>query len=180
MLSHEENNIPFEYQTGSVPPARQAGGVFAAGVFIIFAVLGLFIVTGVIGYRVFAPNTTPVIASLSHKEGNTASPNGAFMEGDVLNCQTIGITCQSISNFCAEYYSLPKGVYVVSVEKNTPADQQGILPGDVLIAINDDPTSQAATLQNYVENNSSDDPVYLLFVRGEQEFSVFLSPEVFK
>ncbi len=178
MLSHEEHNHQFEYQTGSVPPARQAGGLFAAGVFVAIAVLGIFIVTGAVGYRVFSPTTTPLLASLSTESGSSFFSNEAHMDGEVISCSEIGITCQSISNFCAEYYNLPKGVYVISVEKNTPADLQGVLPGDVLIALNDASICLAGTLQSYLLGNYGREPTSLLFARGDQLFYVFLSPEV--
>lgn len=177
MLFHEENNSQSEYQTGSVPPARQAGGIFAAGLFIASAFLGIFFVTCAIGYRIFTPNTTPVLASLTDEGGDKIPSNEAHMEGEVLTCSEVGITCQSISSFCAEYYNLPAGVYVLSVEKGTPADLQGVLPGDILIALNDAPIRLAGTLQSHIIGNLEQDPTSLLFVRGDQQFYVYLNPE---
>lgn len=180
MLSNEENNCQSEYQTGSVPPARQAGGIFAAGLFIVFAVLGIFFVTCAIGYRIFTPKNSPVLASLTGEGRDNLSQNEAHMEGEVLTCDLLGITCQSISSFCAEYYNLPVGVYVLNVEKGTPADQQGVLPGDVLIALNDAPIRLAGTLQSYIVSNFDQIPISMLFVRGDQQFYVSLNPEDLK
>ena len=180
MLFHEDNSCHSEYQTGSVPPARQAGGIFAAGLFIVFAVLGIFFVTCAIGYRIFTPKNSPVFASLTNKGGDNLPFNEAYMDGEVLTCSQVGITCQSISDFCAEYYNLPVGVYVLSVEKGTPADQQGVLPGDVLIALNDAPIRLAGTLQSYITGNFEQAPISILFVRGDQQFYVSLSPEDLK
>ncbi len=178
MLSHEENSHQFEYQTGSVPPTRQAGGIFAAGVFIVIAFLGIFIVTAAIGFRIFSSNTTPLLASLSNANGDKVSANAAHMDGEVLSCKEIGITCQSISGFCAEYYNLPMGIYVISVEKGTPADLQGVLPGDVLIALDDSPICLTSTLQYYISSNYEQESTSLLFVRDSQQFYVYISPEV--
>ena len=177
MLFHEENSHQSEYQTGTVPPARQAGGIFAAGVFIVIAVLGIFVVTAAIGFKVFSSKTTPLLASLSDVNGGKVPSNATHMEGEVLSCKEVGITCQSISAFCAEYYNLPRGVYVISVEKGTPADRQGVLPGDVLIALDDSPICFASTLQHHILSNYEQESTSLLFARGSQQFYVYLSPE---
>ena len=177
MLFHEENSNQSEYQTGSVPPARQAGGVFAAGLFIASAFLGIFFVTCAIGFRIFIPNTTPVLAALTEPGGDKISSNEVHMDGEVLTCSEVGITCQSISSFCAEYYNLPAGVYVLSVEKGTPADLQGVLPGDILIAINDSPIRLASTLQSHMIGHFAQSSTSLLFTRGDQQFYVHLNPE---
>ena len=57
-------------------------------------------------------------------------------QGYVSGEPTIGITCRTVTDEMAREYDLPRGVYVDSVQRDSDAKAQGILPGDVIVEAN--------------------------------------------
>ena len=60
-------------------------------------------------------------------------------DGEVRGRPAIGITVGSIPESVASHYELPEGLYISDVSEGSDAQKQGILPGDILIAVNGTP-----------------------------------------
>ncbi|MCR5785686.1 MAG: S1C family serine protease [Eubacterium sp.] len=67
----------------------------------------------------------------------------------------LGVKISTVTNEIAEEYDIPAGVYVKSVEKDSPAFEAGLQTGDVIIALND---TEIATTDDFMEYLSGKSP----------------------
>ncbi len=76
----------------------------------------------------------------------------------------LGITCQAISTTVTQYYNLPAGIYVNSVESGAAAENCGIEAGDIITAVDGTEVSSVtdfkALLKNYSAGESAVMTVY--------------------
>jgi serine protease Do len=59
----------------------------------------------------------------------------------------IGVTVQTVKAVDAEYYNLPMGAFVMSVEEGSCAEKAGIKQGDIITRLGQTPVSSTETLQ---------------------------------
>ena len=64
----------------------------------------------------------------------------------------VGVGVQDVTKELAESFKLPatKGVLVTQVVRGSPADKAGVKLGDILVAINNKPVSDSATMLNLI------------------------------
>ena len=62
-------------------------------------------------------------------------------DGEVRGRPAIGITVGGIPENAASHYELPAGLYVSAVSEGSDAEKQGILPGDIVTAVNGIPVT---------------------------------------
>ena len=67
--------------------------------------------------------------------------NALVKDGEVRGRPSIGITVGSIPENAKSEYDLPDGLYISAVTKGSDAEAQGILPGDILTAVNGTPVT---------------------------------------
>lgn len=171
-----ENNISNEYRTGGHLPKRSTDGLLATGLLVFLAVTGMLLTAGLLTLRSISLDTEQELASLQPPDGTRYPGEHLHMEGEVTECGIVGITCQSISTFCQQYYELPAGIYILQVEKGSPADKQGVLPGDVLIRANGKELHLPSALQQLLENSTNKTPVKLEFFRKGKLYTILVSP----
>ena len=56
-------------------------------------------------------------------------------QGYVSGRPTLGVQGENLSTFYQHYYRLPPGLFITEVSPGSPAEQQGIFPGDILMSI---------------------------------------------
>jgi serine protease Do len=63
---------------------------------------------------------------------------GHMPEGEAVEAQTFGLTIQVLTKDLADHYGVPAGggVLVTEVESDSPANEEGIEPGDVITQVN--------------------------------------------
>lgn len=166
-----------EYRTGGPIHRRSYGALFAVGIFLFFAITGMLLTAGLLSLRINTLSAHKVIASLSDPNNLHSIRDDLHMDGLVMDCAELGVTCQSISDFCQNYYELPQGIYIVRVEKHSIAALHGVLPGDILIRANGNPLWLPATLQNILDQNSKGQPIAFEFIRKDKTYTVTLAPE---
>ena len=91
----------------------------------------------------------------------------------------IGITGQSISSEVAELYSLPKGISVQSVIKDSPAEKAGIKQGDIIIKFEGKEVTSVPELNRLRNDHKIGDTVTITLLRSgkEEDIKVVLEKE---
>jgi membrane-associated protease RseP (regulator of RpoE activity) len=178
MKSKKDTFIPNEYRTGGSFLHNSSNTLFAVGTFVVFALLGIILTACLLILRVSATDQHKVIAALSIPQETQYSGNEPHMDGLVLDCKELGLTCQAISEFCQQYYELPPGVYIVRVAKNSPAAFRGILPGDILVRANGQAICSPAELQEIIHTCPAGTLLSLDVIRKEKIFTVYFTPGV--
>lgn len=116
-------------------------------------------------------------ATESNEASTDAQPQLAFYgEQDlVTGIPVLGATVQQLSAFDQLYYRLPSGLYVTKVEPNTPAAKNGLVPGDILISLDDQRLTDTDTLQRLLFDHRPGDLVKLVLYRSGNQHSVELT-----
>lgn len=84
----------------------------------------------------------------------------------------IGITGQSISSEVAELYSLPKGISVQSVIKDSPAEKAGIKQGDIIIKFEGKEVTSVPELNRLRNDHKIGDTVTITLLRSGKEENI--------
>lgn len=69
-------------------------------------------------------------------------------------------------------YSLNNGIYVESVIRNSPADNAGIIKGDIILEIDGIELNKMSTLRQYIYGKNIGDKVRIKYLRNRREFDI--------
>lgn len=90
--------------------------------------------------------------------------NDLLQYGYVRGRVSMGIMCQAISSTVTQYYNLPAGIYISSVESGSAAEKAGLVQGDIICAIDDvevlSVTDLKAKLKEYAPGDTATLQVY--------------------
>lgn len=168
--NHEEATF---YQTGSTKPPKSHRGV-------ILFLLGVVIFLGGIATALGLTNLQ-LFKQLAEQE-ETASCAVGFTDtkeqARAANAQVtgLGFSGETVSEFWHNYHGLPRGVFIQSVEKDSDAARQGILPGDILIRVNGVRVRSMEEMQSQLAN--ANETVDIVIFRDESEINLrLLVPE---
>lgn len=98
-----------------------------------------------------------------------------LQKGYVSGRPDLGITGESVSEAYQLYYRLPAGVLVREVSENGAADKAGILPGDIILAIDNNRTADIDRLNNCLYAYNAGDTVNLTLYRSRRQITVSLT-----
>ncbi len=86
----------------------------------------------------------------------------------------LGIEAQDLTAALAESFQLPdtNGVLISGILRNGPADDAGLLPGDVVTRINDTPVANASEAMKIISAQKPDTLIELGGMRQGQPFAV--------
>ena len=79
------------------------------------------------------PETAAEPAEAEEEGQNSA----AETRNDRLGKPRFGVTVTTISQAASQAAGLPDGAYITNVEENSPANKAGLLPGDIIVQIDD-------------------------------------------
>ena len=98
---------------------------------------------------------------------NEAQPviNDLIQYGYVRGRVVMGITMQMIDNTYAAIYGYVPGVGVVSVESGSPAEEAGLVPGDIITEIDGESLSSQEVLNQILEEHKPGDTITLTVYR---------------
>ena len=88
--------------------------------------------------------------------------------GYVKGRPSLGITCGAVSKTVTQYYKLPAGVCVVSVEEDSAADHAGLTEGDIITAVDDTEVTSVTEFKAALKNYSAGDTAILHVYHGAE------------
>lgn len=86
----------------------------------------------------------------------------------------LGIIGLSLSREIANYYGIPvaEGVLVTRVVDGSPADEAGIAPGDIILAMDDAPITRIEKLLSEIHKREVGEKVDLMVYRNGQKYTI--------
>lgn len=160
------------YRTGGTQPPKSHGGLIAFLLVVIIFLCGISTALGLMNIRLFrqlsafvAKETSPITFSQSNAT-----------EREILDAP-LGFLGQEVTPFWQHYHNLPPGIYVTEVIAGSNACKHGVLPGDILVAVEDTPVSDIATLQQLLSDCEPGDTITVTFVRRGQDIVLTLTLE---
>lgn len=108
------------------------------------------------GYAIPISEATPIINELMNKETK--------IKVDDKQKSYLGITGVDITTDEAQYYNMPKGVYVAQVVEDSPADKAGIKKGDIITKLADVSVTSFEELRAELEYHAAGDTIPVEFL----------------
>lgn len=84
----------------------------------------------------------------------------------------LGLQAESVSNFCRQYWGLDWGLEVTAVTEGGAAWQQGLLPGDILLAMDGQALTTLGQLYEALLEKAPGEEVTFQVFRAGQQFTV--------
>lgn len=103
---------------------------------------------------------------------STTSIVNQLIEYQSVKRPYIGITGSEVDETTATKYNVPKGVYVESVEKDSPAEKAGIQKADIITKIEGNSVTSINELNRIKYNYNIGDTIKLTLSRNGQEMEV--------
>ena len=95
-------------------------------------------------------------------------------QGYVSGRPTLGIYGEGVSSFYQHYYRMPAGLYITQVQLGSDAASRGIIPGDILISIDNTRIANMDDLNSVIYNYNPGDSVTVVFYRQGFQYQVDL------
>ena len=92
--------------------------------------------------------------------------------GYVTGRAVLGVTMTEQQAVSLDSSSSRAYVIVTAVSENSPAAEAGIQPGDIILSIDDQEVTSAASLKSYIRSCSVGDSVQLVLLRGNNTVTV--------
>ncbi len=111
------------------------------------------------GYAIPITSASPIIADLMERQTRTK-----VAEDEV---GYIGISLQEVTSQISQMYNMPEGIYVVSVEEGSAADNAGIMKGDIITKFDGSSISSYSDLQKTLQYYAAGDTVSVTVQRPQ-------------
>ena len=95
-------------------------------------------------------------------------------QGYVSRRPSLGIYGEGVSSFYQHYYRMPAGIYISQVDVDSDAASRGIVPGDILISINNIRISNMEDLNGLLYNYNPGDSVTAVIYRQGFQYQIEL------
>lgn len=112
------------------------------------------------GYAIPISAAEPIIEELMSKETRYKVTDG--------NVGYIGVSLMTISDEYAYMYNFPQGIFVRDVEANSPAQEAGILKGDIIVDFDGEKIESYEDLQEALEYYAPGDQATITVMRQSQ------------
>ena len=96
-------------------------------------------------------------------------------QGYVSGRPSLGIYGEGVSSFYQHYYRMPAGLYITQVLLDSDAASRGIIPGDILISIDNTRITNMDDLNSVIYNYNPGDSVTVVFYRQGFQYQVNLT-----
>ncbi len=168
---HENNGFKEQvYRTGATSPKTSRRGLLSVVLVIAIFLGGLFSILSLLNIHLFRSLTqdagiAPASVQFSQRAG----------EQEAVGYPALGVSVQPVSGFEKSFFHLPQGLYITQVSAGSAADDAGILPGDILLFLDDDRITEDDSLQQQLAACGSGESVSLRLSRKGAEYSVTLT-----
>lgn len=156
-----------EYRTGSTQPPKSYRVIIALLMITVIFLGGIVSALGLMNIRLFHAlnqQQEPDPAALAFAD-TQPSPVAKCSSGKPC----LGITGETISDFCRSYYSLPEGLYVTET-----AYDLGIETGDVLLSVDGTGIADPDTLNDLICSYNVGDTVEVVIYRDGSQHSLHI------
>ena len=96
------------------------------------------------------------------------------VKGYVSGRPTLGIQGQGVSSFYQHYYRMPAGLYINQVDMTSDAASRGIIPGDILVGLQNIRITSMEDLTTVIYNYNPGDTVTAVIYRQGMQYRVEL------
>lgn len=103
---------------------------------------------------------------------STTSIINQLIEYNTVKRPYIGISGSSIDESLTKKYNIPQGVYVETIEKDSPASKAELKEGDIIIKIENQDIKSINELNRIKNNYNIGDKVKLTIIRNSEELEV--------
>ena len=100
--------------------------------------------------------------------------NQIISQGYVSGRPWLGVTGESYSPFYQRFYHVPPGLYITQVDAGSPAEEAGLIPGDILVKLDDSGVSTMEELNSLLYAHQVGDAVNLAVYRGGRQAELTL------
>ena len=163
------------YQTGSVTPPKNYGGIIAFLLVLVIFLCGVSTALGLMNIRLFRQLTA---ADTTEEECAVAFSGSSQLDSslaDDANVEfSLGFTGQGVPEFWQHYHDLPQGIYVTEVYGG-PAQESGLMPGDVLICVDEIPVPNTDILQSILASFHSGESLNATICRDGTELNISIT-----
>lgn len=162
---------PTTYQTGSTKPPKSRLGLILILLGLVIFLGGLSTALGLTNlqlFRALKAQAEPSANAVQFSDpGYAEVANSARQTG-------LGFSGETVSEFWHTYHQLPRGVFVQSVDEDSDAARQGVLPGDILIRIGDVPVTSIEELQEFMDTADLSQPIPVVLRRDDKDIPLTL------
>lgn len=166
------------YETGSTQPPKSRFFMVLLLVILIF-LGGIITALGILNIKLWNSFSLKEKESVSlrftRQESCAAANFGAPQSADPQRPASLGVVTETVSPFSQAYYHLPKGVYLPQIPEGSNAAIAGILPGDILVAMDGHTITDTETLNKCLSRYNAQDRVELTLYRDGKNLSLHLT-----
>lgn len=158
------------YRTGGTQPPKSYGGLVAFLLVLVIFLCGVSTALGLMNIRLFQQMNT-----MAREDAATVVFSQSQLAPAEESGSLLGVLGQSVPDFWQNYHDLPMGVYITEVIPGSDACQQGLHPGDILIAFNGAPVTDLESLQALLADYRPGDQVRVRIYRAGHELDYYIT-----
>lgn len=165
------------YQTGRTQPPKHHSGLIAFLIGLVILLSGISTALSIMNLKLYwkltTVETTPQVAFSRSDEAQ--QPTEAVHEEVRVLQEYLGISGTVIPDVYQRYYKLPNGIYVTQVTSGSQAQEQGMVAGDIITALDGHEIRDGLLLDIWAKSKDVGDPVELTLYRAGAEVSMTLT-----
>ena len=164
----DNKNFTDTYQTGSTTPPKSHRGLVALLLVLVIFLCGIATGLGLMNIQLF-------------RQLKDASPDDplAFSQDTTKPLlethRMLGFCTKDISEFWQIYQDIPRGLFITDVDAASDAAAKGILPGDILLQIDEQRITDTVSLEQWISAHAGHSSANVLIFRNGQQITVTLT-----
>lgn len=155
------------YQTGDTRPPKSYRGIIALLLMTIVILGSVTTVLGLLNIQLFRKLTLQ-----AQDPDPLHFAQSARTEQISADTNSLGLSVITLSAFDRNFYHLPQGVYITAVCPGSSAANHGVMPGDILISIQNIPITDENTLDAYLDTCIPGQSLSGILVRNGKQYFV--------